>query len=94
MPVLDAFYQRYRGQGLEVIGVSVDFARDSAKMRKVSSAVGYPTVLASDISVNGFGTPEGVPVTYMIDTEGVVRDRFIAVPNKLLHDVVIPLLPH
>jgi hypothetical protein len=30
----------------------------------------------------------------VIDAEGVVRDKFIAVPNKLLHDVVIPLLPH
>jgi hypothetical protein len=33
-----------------------------------------------------------VPVTYVIDADGVVRDMFIAVPNKLLHDVVIPLL--
>jgi hypothetical protein len=23
-----------------------------------------------------------------------VRDKFIATPNKLLHDVVVPLLPH
>jgi hypothetical protein len=41
-----------------------------------------------------FGTPEGVPVTYVIDADGIVRDRFIATPNKLLHDVVIPLLSH
>jgi cytochrome c biogenesis protein CcmG, thiol:disulfide interchange protein DsbE len=94
MPTLDAFYRRYRGQGLELIGISVDFARDVAKTRKAAGAVAYPTALASDIPVNGFGPPEGVPVTYVIDAEGVVRDKFIAVPNKLLHDVVIPLLPH
>jgi thiol-disulfide isomerase/thioredoxin len=35
MPVLDAFYRHYREQGLELIGISVDFARDRAKMRKV-----------------------------------------------------------
>jgi len=94
MPVLDAFYKRYRGQGLEVIGISVDFPRDSAKMRKAGGTVAYPTALANEISVNGFGPPEGVPVTYVIDSEGVVRDKFIAVPSKLLHDVVLPLLPH
>jgi thiol-disulfide isomerase/thioredoxin len=94
MPILDAFYRRYRGQGLELIGISVDFARDSAKMRKAAGAVSYPTAMASDIPVNGFGPPEGVPVTYVVDAEGVVRDKFIATPSKLLHNVVIPLLPH
>jgi cytochrome c biogenesis protein CcmG, thiol:disulfide interchange protein DsbE len=94
MPILDAFYRRYHEQGLELIGISVDFARDSAKMRKAAGAVSYPTAMANDIPVNGFGPPEGVPVTYVVDAEGVVRDKFIATPNKLLHDVVIPLLPH
>ena len=94
MPVLDAFYRRYREHGLELIGISVDFARDGAKMRKAAGAVSYPTAMANDIPVNGFGPPEGVPVTYVVDVEGVVRDKFIATPNKLLHDVVIPLLPH
>jgi cytochrome c biogenesis protein CcmG, thiol:disulfide interchange protein DsbE len=94
MPILDAFYRRYHGQGLELIGISVDFARDAAKMRKAAAAVSYPTATANDIPVNGFGSPEGVPVTYVVDAEGVVRDKFIATPNKLLRDVVIPLLPH
>jgi cytochrome c biogenesis protein CcmG, thiol:disulfide interchange protein DsbE len=94
MPILDAFYRRYHAQGLELIGISIDFARDAAKMRKAAAAVSYPTATANDIPVNGFGPPEGVPVTYVVDVEGVVRDKFIATPNKLLHDVVIPLLPH
>ena len=94
MPILDAFYRRYHGESLELIGISVDFARDSAKMRKAAGAVSYPTAMANDIPVNGFGPPGGVPVTYVVDAEGVVRDKFIATPNKLLHDVVIPLLPH
>jgi thiol-disulfide isomerase/thioredoxin len=94
MPVLDAFYQRHRGEGIELIGISIDFARDSAKMRKAGGAVAYPVAWANEIAVNGFGTPAGVPVTYVIDTKGVVRDMFIAVDEKLLRDVVVPLLPH
>jgi cytochrome c biogenesis protein CcmG/thiol:disulfide interchange protein DsbE len=92
MPTLDAFYRHYHEQGLELIGVSVDFARDAAKMRKAAGTVAYPTAMATDISVNGFGPPEGVPITYVVDSEGVIRDKFIAVPNKLLLDVVVPLL--
>jgi hypothetical protein len=33
-----------------------------------------------------------VPVSYLIDAEGIIRDKFIAVPNKLLSDVVVPML--
>jgi cytochrome c biogenesis protein CcmG, thiol:disulfide interchange protein DsbE len=92
MPTLDAFYRRHRGQGFELIGISIDFARDAAKMRKAAATITYPAVGINDIEVNGFGAPEGVPVTYVIDAEGIVRDKFIAVPNKLLNDVVVPML--
>ena len=94
MPTLDAFYKRHRGQGLEIIGISIDFARDIDKTRKMAAMQSYPTALSGQISDNGFGTPEGVPLTYVIDPEGKVRDKFIALPKKLLNDVVLPLLPH
>jgi cytochrome c biogenesis protein CcmG, thiol:disulfide interchange protein DsbE len=94
MPTLDAFYRRYHAQGLEIIGISVDFQRDLAKVHRVAKTISYPAALAGEVTNDGFGTPEGVPVTYVIDADGVVRDMFIAVPNKLLHDVVIPLLRH
>jgi len=94
MPTLDAFYKRHRGQGLEIIGISIDFARDIEKTRKMAAMQSYPTALSGQISDNGFGQPEGVPVTYVIDAEGKIRDKFIAIPKKLLNDVVVPLLPH
>jgi cytochrome c biogenesis protein CcmG, thiol:disulfide interchange protein DsbE len=94
MPTLDAFYRRYHGQGLEMIGISIDFPRDLEKARRMAKTVSYPAAHTGGITDNGFGTPEGVPVTYVIDADGVVRDRFIATPNKLLNDVVVPLLSH
>jgi thiol-disulfide isomerase/thioredoxin len=93
MPMLDAFYRRYHSQGLELIGISVDFTRDGAKIRKAAKDVAYPIALSSEVSVNGFGPSQGVPATYVIDADGIVRGRFAAVPRSLLHDVVIPLLP-
>jgi thiol-disulfide isomerase/thioredoxin len=93
MPTLDAFYRRYHAQGLEMIGISIDFQRDLEKMKRAAKAVSYPAAHADGMSANGFGKPEGVPVTYVIDADGVVRDKFIATPNKLLQDVVVPLLP-
>jgi cytochrome c biogenesis protein CcmG, thiol:disulfide interchange protein DsbE len=94
MPILDSFYRRYREQGLEVIGISADRPQDFAKMRKMSSALAYPTATLDQISDNGFGTPEGFPLTYVVDRNGIVRDKFIDVREQLLRDVVLPLLPH
>jgi cytochrome c biogenesis protein CcmG, thiol:disulfide interchange protein DsbE len=94
MPTLDKFYRRYHAEGLEMIGISIDFQRDLDKARKMAKTVGYPTAHTGGITDDGFGTQAGVPVTYVIGADGVVRDRFIATPEKLLHDVVVPLLQH
>ena len=94
MPKLDAFYRRYHGQGLEMIGISVDEARDLAKVRKVMAALAYPGATLKSITDDGFGPPEGVPITWIIDADGKVRDRMIDVRDNLLDGIVVPLLPH
>jgi peroxiredoxin len=92
IPRLSAFYRRYHDRGLEVIGVSIDRPEDLQKVRKQMASIAYPVAVLKDVSVNGVGKVEGVPVTYVIDPNGVVRDKFIEVRNELLNDVVVPLL--
>jgi cytochrome c biogenesis protein CcmG/thiol:disulfide interchange protein DsbE len=94
MPILDSFYRRYHERGLEVIGISADRPQDFAKMRKMSSSLAYPTATMNQITDNGFGPPEGFPLTYVVDGSGIIRDKFIDVREQLLRDVVLPLLPH
>jgi cytochrome c biogenesis protein CcmG, thiol:disulfide interchange protein DsbE len=94
MPKLDAFYKRRRAQGLEIIGISIDFERDVEKARRAARAVSYPVALAKAITDDGFGIPKGVPVTWVIDVDGTVRDMFIDVRDELLNRIVVPLLPH
>ena len=94
MPKLDAFYRKYHSQGIEMVGISVDFERDLEKARKTARGVTYPIALAKAISDNGFGTPKGVPITWIIDADGKARDRFIEVRDELLDGIVVPLLPH
>jgi peroxiredoxin len=92
IPKLSAFYRRYHDHGLEVIGISIDRPDDLAKVRRQMNAIAYPVAVLKDISVNGLGKPEGVPVTYVIDRNGVVRDKFIEIRDELLNGVVVPLL--
>jgi cytochrome c biogenesis protein CcmG, thiol:disulfide interchange protein DsbE len=92
MPKLDAFYRRHRGQNLEMIGISVDRPNDLPKVRKITPSLAYPVAVLKDVTVDGFGEPEGVPITWIIDADGKVRDRMIDVRDELLGTLVVPLL--
>jgi cytochrome c biogenesis protein CcmG, thiol:disulfide interchange protein DsbE len=94
MPKLNTFYLHYHDQGLEIIGISIDFERDFEKARRAAQAVTYPTAVTKGITNNGFGIPRGVPITWIIDVDGKVRDRLIDVRDELLNEIVVPLLPH
>jgi len=93
MPKLDAFYRSHQ-RTMALIGISVDRDRDLPKVRKVMTSLAYPVALLKDVTVDGFGEPEGVPITWIIDADGKVRDRMIDVRDELLNGLVVPLLPH
>jgi hypothetical protein len=59
MPTLNAFFQRYHDRGLEIIGISVDFKSDIAKVPAAAKSLAYPVALLGAITDNGFGPPEG-----------------------------------
>lgn len=94
MPKLDAFYRSYHDRNLEMIGISVDRPSDLAKVRKVMASLSYPVAMLKDVTDNGFGEPDGVPVTFIVDADGKVRDMMIDVREELLDKLVVPLLPH
>ncbi|HZV20622.1 MAG TPA: TlpA disulfide reductase family protein [Hyphomicrobiales bacterium] len=91
-PVLRSFYRQYRSKGFELIALSIDKPRDRGKMRRLLAKEPFAGALLSEAKQNGFGTPEAVPVSYVIDAKGIVRDKFIAIDKKLLNEVVVPLL--
>ena len=61
-------------------------------MQRVSEKLPFKAALLSEATRNGFGTPDAVPVSYVIDANGIVRDTFIAVDDELLNEVILPLL--
>ena len=97
MPALDAFYRRYRGQGLEMIGLSADRPHDRSDVARVMQSFSYPAAMLDGAKVNDFGTPSVLPVTFVVDRNGIVRAKLTPdetpVTEKSLADVVLPLLP-
>ena len=76
MPELEKLYQKYKAQGVIVVGVSADEASSQEQIPQVKQALGitYPTVI-------GMKTPEllksydsgSLPTLYVIDKRGNVR---------------------
>jgi peroxiredoxin len=96
MPVLQAFYRRYHRRGVALIAVSVDASASLARVRAALRGFTYPAALARAARRDGFGTPLAVPMTYVIDARGIVRERLLGgasgVSLRQLRQAVLPLL--
>jgi cytochrome c biogenesis protein CcmG/thiol:disulfide interchange protein DsbE len=96
MPILDAFYREHHSQGLEMIGISVDRPHDSTEVHNVMQSYSYPAAMSEDAQVNEFGSPDTVPLTFVVDSKGIVRAKLTpdetALTEKILAAAVLPLL--
>jgi len=70
MPLLDALQRDYRDRGVLVLGLSADDRHDRKDALQVAQGVGYVTGMLADAMDNGFGAPQVLPLTYIIDGTG------------------------
>jgi cytochrome c biogenesis protein CcmG, thiol:disulfide interchange protein DsbE len=75
VPELQRLYERYRGRGLELVGVSVDAAGHDDAIRAFARQYGmtYPVWRDPDENVSATFLVVGVPATFLIDRAGVLR---------------------
>jgi thiol-disulfide isomerase/thioredoxin len=98
MPELQSFFEHYRERGVEVIAVSQDRTRDIGDVHKMmhQMKMSYPVALAHTASRNSFGEQGTLPVTFIIDQQGVVRGELRPktqpVTEAALAKIVDPLL--
>jgi len=98
MPALDALYRERHAQGLEMLGLSVDRPRERNAVSKAMEKFAYPAALMAEARTNGFGSPRLLPITFVIDGQGIVRAVLYGrddkpLDPKQLADAVLPLLP-
>ena len=79
IPVLQALHDRYASRGLELVGVSVDARGEEDTIREFASdfRMTYPLWLDPDERVQSTFLAIGVPATFLIDREGVLRWRHV-----------------
>ena len=73
MPVLEALYEKFHERGLEILGLSLDRRRARDAVAAAARFVRYPIALLDDAETDRIGRPGALPVTWVIDRDGVVR---------------------
>jgi len=73
MPALDAYYRRHRGEGLEMVAISMDNLKDEAKAREIMRAFSFPAAFGREMNIKAYGRIWRLPLTFVIDRQGVLR---------------------
>ena len=75
IPYLEQLHGKHAGQGLQIIGVSIDARGDESKIDEFAREFGmtYPIWRDPEERVNARFLAIGVPSTYLIDRDGILR---------------------
>ena len=97
LPVLSRYAQAHAGDGLAVLGFSLDSPDDIEQVRAVARSLSFPVGLLSDPHVPGYGRIWHLPVSFTIDRDGRLvdngwKDREPAWTSQQLEQIVTPLL--
>jgi len=96
MPALDAFHRKYRERGLVLLAISLDEPAQTSAVREVMRSYSFPAALSAQARYSGYGRIWRVPMTFVIDRQGRLRDDLLGdtlvVDEAFLEQRVAPLL--
>jgi len=96
IPHLNELYEKYKGDGLVIIGISLDRGGpDGVKKFLEKSRVEYINVMGNEAIVEaygnipGMGPIQGIPTTFLIDRKGQICRRFVGYTDKRVFEEAI-----
>jgi peroxiredoxin len=96
MPALDAYYRLHQPEGLRVIAISMDDKKQDAAVQHVMQDYRFSAAHERDSNYKGFGRIWAMPMTFVIDRDGILRKDGSAQPwimdQNALESIVSPLL--
>ena len=95
MPELDDLAREHRDAGFRVLAVNVLEDADSIRRFREELQLDLPLLVDRRGEVNKAYGVQGLPVSYLIDADGVIRDvRLGVVTRRYLEPKLAALLPH
>jgi thiol-disulfide isomerase/thioredoxin len=98
MPDLVALQEKYRADGLAVVGANVSWSGDSSATVASFLATFTPTinyrVVMSDVATDSlFGGIAAIPTTFIIDRQNLIQKKYVGTQSySTLESQIIPLL--
>ncbi|MDE1990403.1 MAG: TlpA family protein disulfide reductase [Betaproteobacteria bacterium] len=73
MPAMERYYRAHHAQGFDLVAISMDSPEDMDKARALMKPFSFPGAWIQDASVRGYGRIWRIPLTFVIDRQGVLR---------------------
>ena len=83
MPDMVDLQNLHGKEGLQFIGIALD-PENKAKINKIIEKlnVSYPILLGNDAIGDTYGGMNAIPVTFLIDRKGMIREHYIGMRQK------------
>ena len=95
MPALQAYYEKHKAQGLQIVAISMDEPGDIDKVRAIAQLYTFPIALQADADFSGLSRIWRMPSTFVMDQNGVLQknghEGRPTIDLELLEAVVTPL---
>jgi cytochrome c biogenesis protein CcmG, thiol:disulfide interchange protein DsbE len=93
MPAMQAFYHQNKAQGFEIVAYSLDNTQTEVDAFMREKGYSFAAPLATQETRMAFGDVSRVPLSFIIDRDGVVRHKIAGqVHAGRLDDLITPLL--
>jgi len=76
MPRFVAWQTKYNADGFSIVGVSMDDDSEPVKALVRKRNLNYPVIMGDEKLGLAYGGVLGLPVTYLIDRQGIIRARY------------------
>jgi peroxiredoxin len=93
IPGFVALHSQYKDQGVEVVGVTFDDGWEPVKPFVQNYGINYTVVMGDQDVAKRFGNINGIPTTFVIDRDGVIRKKHVGYgPPELFTEAVESVL--
>lgn len=93
MPAMQAFYQANQSRGFEIVAYSLDKTQAEVDAFMRTEGYTFPAPLATPRIIQAFGGVDRVPLSFVIDRDGMIRHRIAGqVHGGRLEKLIGPLL--
>lgn len=83
IPAFKSVYEKYKGKGVEIVGVSLDHKGwDVIRPFLDQHKINYPVVLGGADIAKAYGNVRSIPTTFIIDRKGKVIDSHVGAMSE------------